>query len=73
MYGETPTLKRVGLKTERFCETCHHQMKVPDRCEKCPPLEPCYYCHLVRHHMDKKFDDDPKKKNSRKENPVQQT
>ena len=73
MYGETPTLKRVGLKTERFCETCKHQMKITDKCEWHQDREPCYYCHLIRHHMDKNFDDKPKKKSSRKESPVQQT
>ena len=73
MYGEHPNLKRVGLKTERFCETCEKQMKVTDKCEWHSDREPCYYCHLILHHMDKEFDDKLKKKSSRKETPVQQT
>ena len=56
-----------------YCETCLREMKVTDKCEWHSGLEPCYYCHLKRHHMDEHFDDSIKKKSSRKETPAQQT
>ena len=79
MYGTNPTIKSKRKANSLqsvdvlFCESCLREMKVKDKCEMHQDREPCYYCHLVRHHIDKKFDDDPKKKSSRKESPVQQT
>ena len=60
-YGTHPILKLVGTKKQPHCETCKRLMKVPDRCEKCPPVEPCYYCHLNLHHMSKDFQNSQKK------------
>ena len=79
MYGENPTTQRKRKANSlqsvdvKFCETCLREMKIRDKCEWHTNLEPCYYCHLKRHHMDEHFDDKTKKKSSRKETPVQQT
>jgi len=79
MYGESPTHQRRRKANSltsidvKFCETCQREMKVTDKCEWHDVREACYYCHLIRHHLDKKFDDKTTKKSSQKETPVQQT
>jgi len=53
-HGEHPTLKQIKNTTHQYCETCKHEMRLQNknRCEMHMSLkEPCYYCHLILHHM----------------------
>jgi len=70
MYGAEPITKVKDGRSGKFCETCDRELKllVPDekeaqsskitnRCEgnhNESTVEPCYYCHLQRHHWNLK-------------------
>ena len=65
-HGATPILKRIkGSMTKAYhCESCDRQLKIKNRCEThVPSMEPCYYCHLILHHMngDNSKENSPKK------------
>lgn len=51
VYGEHPNTKRVNGKQTTYCESCEREMKTTDRCEMHSDREPCYFCHLLNHHI----------------------
>ena len=70
MYGTEPVIKVVNGREGKYCETCGREiklivpgegdpqsMKETNRCQQHNgdvTLEPCYYCHLQKHHLNLK-------------------
>ncbi len=51
VHGEHPNTKRVKGRIVKTCESCNREMKTTDRCESHSNREPCYFCHLLNHHV----------------------